>query len=256
LAVAIAVVAVILTIAVRFWPHIRWRLSAQGRAMANITATPVHDMPAMSPPADWVATQVGALQLSLPIAVAESMQLLEDNAWHFEHGDIVIATTPTFDTRQFRVQVQMMDLATRGPDAEVKSVIDIKRDVYTAQSSDFRWWMNRSELRRHKWLMAMSQVSRPFPQTTIEATRNRDIEGLLTYHSTYGSFDWYTRDGDNGGLIVFKAAEGKTLNLDFVRTVCQHAHLRPVVSEVAEVEASADPPSPALPAEGREPDQI
>jgi hypothetical protein len=96
--------------------------------------------------------------------------------------------------------------------------------------------------------MAMSFLSQPFPQTTIEATRNLRIEGLLSYHSTVGYFEWYSLDGNNKGLIVFKAADGTTLDLGFVRTVCQHMSFRTVALQATEVETSTHPPSSALPA--------
>jgi hypothetical protein len=253
LGAGIAVIAVLLTIAVRFWPNLRWRLSASGQTMAHVTAIPVHDMTAMVLPKDWIATQVGQLELSLPAAVAESKTPLDNNFWHFQGGDIEIGTTPIWDSRDFRAQLQIMDLSTRDPRAEVKSVVDIQRDVYAAQASDFHWLMSRSALRRHQWLISLSYLSRPSPGTAIEVARTSSIEGLLKYKEASAFFDWFTLDGNNRGSVVFKAAEGKTLDLDFVRIVCQHVYFKPVASEVSEVEAPTIPPSPALPAEGRGP---
>src|SRR4029079_4448278 len=99
-------------------------------------------------------------------------------------------------------------------------------DSFLASTDDFSWTMSRSELQRHQVLLNIGFL---YPQYShIRGVKVETIfdgpleEVLIIYDKSHARFEWRSKTGSEGGLMVFMASSGRSA-LDPVRDICASA---------------------------------
>jgi hypothetical protein len=95
-------------------------------------------------------------------------------------------------------------------------------DSFRASTDDFRWTMSRSALHRLQVLLNVGFLFPQYPHARgmkVESSLDGPLQGLLiTYERTKARYEWCTKTGTDGGLIVFMGT--RDLDLDQMRDIC------------------------------------
>ena len=214
---AIAVLAAVLGLAIRFGPHIIWKTvhSDTANEVFPIPSRPLTDT---QPDEELAICSVGPISFELPRVICSNLDVREGlftSYLSFHSSDRSLSVLlPRPDYTSLSIQNEISEFA---PDSRL-TFPRLFKEIADAQSSDFSFGMTHRELRWHKWLLK----NHPGPiDVTIEYLWLDDLEGVLrTARTNPGRhvFQWSTVDCNWQGSIHFRSSTPD--DRDWVRHVC------------------------------------
>lgn len=200
--------------------HIPWYFSP---IRAQASRTLVTPMPTTKPTADAHRFDVGSIAFSVPTTFCTDTRLRVSEDWV---GTVELDGT---STRLFiHLPRDNRDIAQAYRDtysAELRSthqsIASLRAAAYAASGEDFRWSMTNSELSQHQELIHQKRAIALTGASRVETWTNaHDVEGLIQILHESAWIEWYSRDDQVWGQLVFMAKEGERLDLDSLRAVC------------------------------------
>jgi hypothetical protein len=218
IAVAIGILVAVAAAGFWWWPHIQWAYILSRRDV-KVTPVAVKEFQATGRTEGWASCRLGPLTFQLPAEFAENARP--------EIGKAAYTATLTEDDLEltFFVPVrlppdQKTALMAMADDLHM-SMHEMIVASYRSGTDDFSWLMSRSELKRHQFLLSLSQ-HQFFPhdrgvavETLVDGTKDAV---LIMNSAEVAILQW--RAGSANGYVSFVHKKGK-LDLEMVRNVCK-----------------------------------
>ncbi len=222
----IAAFVLLTVLAIRYWPHIFWKIAERRLGPEPVNAVPTTEMPPTAVPADWKTHRIDELEFRLPPDFSLSEKQPNPKLVIF---DIVVASLIMPKPSDVSEILAMFQLDKIRPEASRWTLPRLRLEVYRTDSTDFRWSMTSGEVRWHAFCMSAGRLIRLNHVGQIETNFREDIEAVIEYSDSDATIDWQRTGGTTWGYMTF-TGDFPVKHPDVVRAVC--ASLRVVDDDV------------------------
>ena len=210
LLIAVAVLAALLGLSIRFGPHVVWKIAHHDIA-SGVVPIPSKPLIDALPHEDLITCSVGPLSLEFPNALAKNLIVHGGIGgvflqFHDDHRSLVLQ----LPKRAFKKQIEGF------PEKSTLSFPRLYKETADAQSSDFSFGMSHRELQWHIWLLRSRSMIGDIDH--VEFLWRPDLDGKLVSQRSVRTYQWATTDGKWEGTMYFKGFSSG--EVEWIRHAC------------------------------------
>ncbi len=220
LLLAVAVLCLLLAVAVRFGPHIAWKI--RSRSLPRVERIPTRPLVDRQPSEQLAVCRFGPIHCEVPIAFTRNLAIQRD--WEKKVFLIILRD----NDGKFRGAIQFPEKGegyrpwdqTGCPVAANWSLQRIQKAMYDESSRNFSWFMSHRDLAQHAFLISLrSSFVSSDDDTPLEYEWRDDLDGTLVYSNSHATFSWSTTMSKANGFARFNLHESD--QDDWIRHFCR-----------------------------------